>query len=129
MTEQEQLDFIAKEISNVDIYYVDDDDIYLKDILSEHIIKGIAIALIRAGYVPCENEEIIKLRENIREIKKEYDVQMAQRISAEQSNRQTYEAYLAVQRERCKFLAEIQDLRSLNEGLQKEITRLQGEKK
>lgn len=129
MTEQEQLDFIAKEISNVDIYYVDDDDIYLKDILSEHIIKGIAIALIRAGYVPCENEEIARLREKVKNVEAECDSQMLQKVSAEHYAQRTHEAYMKLQQEICSYIAEIEHLRSLNEGLQKEITRLYGEKK
>lgn len=128
MTEQEQITLIAKEISYIEIF-CDDDDIYLKDILSERIIEGIAAALVRAGYVPCENEEIVRLREKIKEMEVECWEQMAQKISAEQDKQQIYKSYMGVQRERCKFLVEIQDLRSLNEGLQKEITRLQGEKK
>lgn len=117
MTEQEQINLIAKEISYVEIF-CDDDDIYLKDILSERIIEGIAAALVRAGYVPCENEEIARLREQVKNMRAERDSQMLQKVSAEQYAQRTHEAYMKLQQERSNYIAEIEHLRSLGMGVQ-----------
>lgn len=117
MTEQEQITLIAKEISYVEIF-CDDDDIYLKDILSERIIEGIAAALVRAGYVPCENEEIARLREKVKNMRAERDSQMLQKVSAEQYAQRTHEAYMKLQQERSNYIAEIEHLRSLGMGVQ-----------
>lgn len=117
MTEQEQINLIAKEISYVEIF-CDDNDICLKDILSERIIEGIAAALVRAGYVPCENEEIARLRETVKNVRAERDSQMRQKVSAEHYAQRTHEAYMKLQQERCSYIAEIEHLRSLGMGMQ-----------
>lgn len=117
MTEQEQINLVAKEISYVEIF-CDDNDIYLKDILSDRIIEGIAVALVRAGYVPCENEEIARLREEVKNVRAERDSQMLQKVSAEHYAQRTHEAYMKLQQERCNYIAEIEHLRSLGMGVQ-----------
>mgnify|MGYP007092384223 CR=1 FL=1 len=117
MTEQEQINLVAKEISYVEIF-CDDNDIYLKDILSDRIIEGIAVALVRAGYVPCENEEIARLREEVKNVRAERDSQMLQKVSAEHYAQRTHEAYMKLQQERCNYIAEIEHLRSLGMGMQ-----------
>lgn len=117
MTEQEQINLVAKEISYVEIF-CDDNDIYLKDILSDRIIEGIAVTLVRAGYVPCENEEIARLREEVKNVRAERDSQMLQKVSAEHYAQRTHEAYMKLQQERCNYIAEIEHLRSLGMGVQ-----------